>query len=464
MKLWLPLLALGVLAGGFAHCAAAGHEPRDGTVPPTASAIVAPLVDHHQHLLSSATADQVAPPPLKAISLPTGLARLLAAREQYWNDKSGLTKLYRPDSIVLSTQSPGWLRGRDAIADYLSSRFSRPYRFTPVEYSTKGSHGHIVGYLTRGDDASPQHFGNFYLSLARDKAGSWRILAEIPSFPGPIRDLAPRSGSELVAALDSAGVQRAVVLSDAFFYPSRSLPSAFGETATRRQADVRAENEWVLQQVRPFLDRLIPFCSFSPLEDYALAELEYCAARGFKGLKLHLDESRVDLKNRGHVAKVREVFAAANRLRLPIVVHVGNNQGSSSDNRHNVETLINEIAAAAPEIIVQIAHLWGGQEYSPSALAAYSDAVSSSNPATKNLYFDVAEVARMILLIRDEAEADAARETIATHIRRIGLGRILFGSDDHLPPKDAWAAFQKEVPLTKEELNTIAGNVAPYAR
>ena len=82
-------------------------------------------------------------------------------------------------------------------------------------------------------------------------------------------------------------------------------------------------DHWTAQQVAQFPDRLVAFCSFNPLADYALDELDRCKASGrFTGVKLHFGTSEVDLRNPDHVKKVRAVVQAANRSRMPIVVHV----------------------------------------------------------------------------------------------------------------------------------------------
>lgn len=56
---------------------------------------------------------------------------------------------------------------------------------------------------------------------------------------------------------------------------------------------------------------------------------------------------------------------------------------------------------------------------------------------------------------------------MAKRIRRVGVERILVGSDaatgDNLPPREAWAAF-RQLPLTDEEFRTIAADVTPYLR
>jgi hypothetical protein len=57
---------------------------------------------------------------------------------------------------------------------------------------------------------------------------------------------------------------------------------------------------------------------------------------------------------------------------------------------------------------------------------------------------------------------------MATLIRQIGVGRILYGSDGpifgNVQPSEAWGEFRREMPLTGEEFTTIANNIAPYAR
>jgi predicted TIM-barrel fold metal-dependent hydrolase len=260
------------------------------------------------------------------------------------------------------------------------------------------------------------------------------------------------TGEQLVALLDAAGIERAVVLSSSAGFDMPQLAQG-----TEAYANVRAENDWTAQEVARFPDRLIAVFSVNPLADYALAELDRCAANPlFKGLKLQLDASEMDYKNPEHVAKLRRVFAASNRHRLPITVHA---RPLGDYGQEQAEIFVNQILPAAPDVPVQIAHLWGGGAFSDSALAAFAEAVSSSHPATKNLYFDVSDAA----LVANGSEE--ILRTIALRIRQIGLRRILYGSDaagGHPPPREAWAAFRKEIPLTEEEFRIIANNILPY--
>ena len=216
-------------------------------------------------------------------------------------------------------------------------------------------------------------------------------------------------------------------------------------------------DHWTAQQVAQFPDRLVAFCSFNPLRDYALSELDRCKNSGhFSGLKLHFGTSEVDLRNPDHVKKVRAVVQAANRSRMPIVVHV---RADANYGRIEAEIMLNEIIPAAPDVPFQIAHLWGGEGYSDSALGVYADAVAKGDPRTTRLYFDLAEVALAA------GNSPETLQSIAARIREIGLKRILYGSDgpvaDSMSPKDAWEKTQT-LPLTTDELRSIAGNVAPY--
>jgi len=274
----------------------------------------------------------------------------------------------------------------------------------------------------------------------------------------------PVFAEHLVAMLDRAGIKRAVVLSDAYWFDSPPRVRTLRDVEVHNvYAAVRAENDWTAREVGRFSDRLLGFCSFNPLKEYALQELDRCAeGRAFKGVKLHFAASAVDLRNKQHVERVRRVFEAANSHRLAIIVHV---RGDRSYGREHAEIFLTQLLPAAPDVPVQIAHLWGGDGFSEGALEAlvtYAAAVSAPHRATRNLYFDVTQLALIL-----EGRKDALHR-MATLIRQIGVRRILYGSDGamfgNVQPVEAWATFRREMPLTGEEFTVIANNVAPYAR
>jgi predicted TIM-barrel fold metal-dependent hydrolase len=122
---------------------------------------------------------------------------------------------------------------------------------------------------------------------------------------------------KLIALLDSAGIRRAVVLSVAY---SWSNPSRNVENVRSREA----ENDWVAAQVARHPDRLRGFCSVNPLRDYALTEIDRCATNPLlrTGLKLHIGNSAVDYHSPQDLAKLRDVFRAANKKRMAVVIHL----------------------------------------------------------------------------------------------------------------------------------------------
>src|SRR3954470_14545861 len=411
-----------------------------------------PLADHHEHLLSPASAKLANDPLLPAVALPDDLNRLLHAMEKGWNDKQALAALLTEDSVVFDWRDPHWIKGRDEVAKYLSELFARPFRITPISCGIEGSAGHVAAYFTRGEGPAAKPFGQDLFAVRKGADGVWRITAETPTFPGPrIRET--RTADDLIAVLDEAGIRRAAVLSTAYWFGSPLMPKAAGD----EYANVRAENDWTAQQAARYPGRLVVFCSFNPLKDYALQEIDRCAKiPQVKGIKLHFGNSGVDVRNPEHVEKLRQVFAAANRNRMAIVAHLWTLDKRYG--REDAQILLDKILPAAPDVPVQIAHFaGGGPGYTDEALAVYADAIAAGDPRTKNLYFDVATVA-------DEQPAEVLR-TFAKRIRQVGLQRVLFGTDLGPPmPRQSWLTFRTTVPLTDDEFKTIAGNVAPYFR
>ena len=431
------LAALVLVAAGCAHT--------------PAPAPAGPVADHHQHILSAAAADLGSEVALPAIELPNDLARVLSVRSEKWNDRAALAELYTEDGMVLE-RGGTWIRGRSAVGEYLGTLYARAYRVTPVAYRMSGDAAHIAGYFTRGEGKELRHFGHVLLSLEKGSDGVWRVAAETPTFPGPTV-LKANTAEERIAEMDAAGIRRAAVLSTAYWFGG----PLWKKPIENEYEKVRAENDFTVSEVSRFPDRLVALCSFNPLKDYALEELERCAKMPqVKGFKLHFGNSRVDVFDPEHVEKVRRVFRAANDRKMAIVAHLWTSQGSYG--RGNAEIFLNRILPEAPDVTVQIAHFaGGGPGYSDPALAVFADAIGKNDPRTKNLYFDVATVA--------DGQSDEALRKFASRIREVGLKRVLFGTDLAPPPaRQSWATFRNSVPLTDEELRTIASNVAPYLR
>ncbi len=273
------------------------------------------------------------------------------------------------------------------------------------------------------------------------------LLAPSMTAPGQ----SPIDGDAMIHMLDDAGIRRAVLLSNAFREDD--------------YARVRAENDWTAQQAAKYPRRLVALCSFNPLKDFAMAEIERCARdrRFGRGIKLQFGASDVDLGDTAEVAQLRRVFQAADRNHMAIVVHMRTRRAHPYG-AAQAQIFLDQLMTAAPHVPVQIAHFCGGGSVDDApadqALAVFIAAIARRDPLVKNLYFDLALVAPAGL-------PPARAQWVAERIREIGLKHILYGSDGgdptDPPPKVQLAAFHK-LPLTPAEFRIIEANVAPYLR
>lgn len=415
---------------------------------------IVPLIDHHQHILGPMLLEDP-PPELPEVKLPPELDRVLREREKLSGGTS-LGDLYTDDAQVLdiSGAEDHWTRDRHEIGSLLRAYTNDTWYF-PNAYAIDGSTAYISGVTRTGE--SKEADLNFTLGLRKDPSGQWRIASEQASVKPPMTHTRPITAADLIANLDDAGIERAVVLSTAYW-------AASGLTAQPRpdeQAVVRAANDWVIDQVARYPDRLVAFCSVNPLSDYAIDEVRRCSKLpGVKGIKLHFGNSNVDLKNPRHLEKIRRFFRAANELRMPIVVHLWTID--TSYGAEHARIFLEKVLPESPDIVVQIAHLGGGGRYVyDDVLGVFADAMAARDPRMKNVYFDLTTVV-------DESVSTQMLDRLAGRLRQIGLDRILYGSDmtdiHHPAPIVAWATFRRRIPLTDDEVRRIAGNVAPYMR
>jgi predicted TIM-barrel fold metal-dependent hydrolase len=273
----------------------------------------------------------------------------------------------------------------------------------------------------------------------------------------PIAKLPARDGRALLAELDSAGIEKAVVLSVGYTYADerKNLPDPDRLT--------REENDWTSTQVAAAGGRLIGFCSANPLRAAALTELERCLGLpGMRGIKLHFGNAGVTLRDTSHLRRIQNVFGLAQRLRRPVLVHM-RARGGANYGGEDARLFLSRVVSTAPDIEVVVAHLgYSGPGYPPddSVMAAFGEAAERDDPHLRNVYFDVAT----------NVTAESSPETVALvarRIRQVGPRHVLYGSDLSPPGgsiRSGWQIFRDRVPLTPEELRTIAGNVTRFAR
>ena len=283
------------------------------------------------------------------------------------------------------------------------------------------------------------------------------MMAEFHKLPAPI------IAQDVIKLLDEAGIKRAVLLSTAYGYgrPGREPQNEYEK--------VKEENDWIGAQAALYPKRLIAFCGFNPLKDYALAEIARCAKNPNTrhGLKLHFGNSDVQLEKPEHLERIKAVFRAANANRMAIVVHL---RASISLDRpygaEQVSAFLDQLMPLATNITVQVAHLAGSgpgfnDAKQDAALDAFVEAIQ--NPKSKihnRLWFDLTASAHT-------SNSPERTAILLKRVRQLGVKRILYGTDAAVPanlsPKAAWAEVTK-IGLTPDELKTIANNRPPYLR
>lgn len=254
-----------------------------------------------------------------------------------------------------------------------------------------------------------------------------QVLDDESAGPGTLNR--PVTAQDVLVALDSAGIERGVILSSAYMFAMPDLE------VVDELAQVRAENDYVAEQTALHPDRLVGFCSVNPLRDYALTEIERCGADSrLVGVKLHLANSDVDLRNPDHVASLERVFELLEALDLGAVVHVRTRNPDYG--ARDAETFIDEVLGPHPDVAVQIAHVagWGGyDEATDAALGAFARAFQGGRLDPSRVTFDLGAV----VFQPEAAGADTAlinrirgaNQTLASRIREIGVDRFVYATD-----------------------------------
>ena len=451
------LAGAAALALTLVGCANAPEATAVAAPAPQNRGAILPRAAHHQHLLSPVLFAQWraedTKPPVPRAALPVDLERLLKAREAA-SGADPIDDLFTENARIMMTPENVWARGRAEVKDFLAL-IAPGRRYTPQAFRADGSAAWIAGVVERDNPA--REVGTFVMGMDRGADGRWRIASESTAAIRPPDYTAPITADELIADMDEAGVERAVLLSLGY-----SWASAGRETPVENEHDkVRAENDWTAAEAARFPTRLVAFCGVNPLRDYAVAEVARCAALAHvKGMKLHFGNSGVDVKNPEHVEKLRRLFTAADRHGLAIVAHVMPRNAGDYGAEHS-RILLEQILPAAPNVPVQIAHMAGsGPSYGPDEPVAFlAAAFAAGDPRLRNVYVDIAGLV-------PQTQSDETWALMAKRLRQIGMERVLFGSDMHPNPSllNAWATMRRKLGLADAELAAVADNVAPYLR
>lgn len=233
------------------------------------------------------------------------------------------------------------------------------------------------------------------------------------------RFTAPLTEKDALKAMDAAGIQRGWLMSTAYLAESPLAEPRPDATRVLREA-----NDFTVGLARQYPDRFAAFVSVNPVAPDALGEIaRWKGDHAVTGLKLHLTNSGVDLRDPDQVARLAAVFKAASANGWTIMIHM--RTGAADYGARDVRVFLEGVLPAAGDAPVVIAHAagWGRIDaVTLDALGPFAEAFEKDPARVRNVRFDLAQVFT-------EATTADDRARMAALIRRIGPERFVAASD-----------------------------------
>ncbi|KAE9628371.1 amidohydrolase family protein [Defluviitalea raffinosedens] len=308
------------------------------------------------------------------------------------------------------------------------------------------------------EESQKKLYTDYHMHLmSKQMADIFKVLNGSDQFnENPIEEF---SAERILTLLDHGRLNRAFVLSGAY------MLGMDGIEGPDEYNDVKKENNYLAIQCAKDPERLIGFFSVNPLKSYAIKEVDRCYDRlRLPGLKLHFTNSKVDLNNPEHLAKIQEIFSHAAKRGIPILLHFRRN--SPEFGKKDVEILINEVIVKTPGLKLQIAHLggWGGfDETTEEVISTFIEEYEKSKGMDKSsIIFDLSGV---IVTQKEEIKgmlditSEEQHKRIIDYIREWGIENIVFGSDwPYSSPADYISNSKRLLPLKEAEIEKILTN------
>ena len=234
---------------------------------------------------------------------------------------------------------------------------------------------------------------------------------------------APLVGAhELLRHMDESGIERSVV----FGFP------------WERYENFRRHNDYILETVGRYPDRLIGFCCFSPLSIKGAQEAERCLSAGLKGVgELAVYAGGM---NRSVIDALQEVMAICKDRDVPVLIHTNEPIGHSYPGKAPMTvSQIYELVKQFPQNRIILAH-WGG------GLVFYGLMKKEVKETLKNVWFDTAASPFLY---------DAQIYRIAGIAA--GYDKVLFGTDYPLLPASRYFSELESSGISAKDREKILG-------
>ena len=227
---------------------------------------------------------------------------------------------------------------------------------------------------------------------------------------------------EIVSTMDAQGVDRSVV----FGFPWKSMET------------MRMHNDYILDAVKRFPERLIGLCCLDPGHPEAVTEARRCLKEGLCGL------GELAFYDTGFTPAILEqlqpLMALCREADVPVLIHTNEPVGHAYPGKSPVTLAeIYRLIQAFPANKIVLAH-WGG------GLFLFHLLKKETKAALKNVYFDTAASPYLY-------DPDIYR--IAADI--VTPEKILFGSDYPLLPPNRYFDEMHRGGLSASEIRTVSG-------
>ena len=228
---------------------------------------------------------------------------------------------------------------------------------------------------------------------------------------------------EMLASMDDSQVDKAVV----FGFPWKD------------SLLFKQHNDYISEVVNRYPQRFIGLGCFDPFSDGVAAEARRCLQKGgLSGIgELAFYQAGIENSSLPRLAPVMEVCRG---LDLPVMIHTNEPIGHSYPGKTpNTLAQIYQLIQSFPQNKIVLAH-WGG------GLFFFSLLKKEVKESLKNVYFDTAASPYLY-------DADVYRLAI----QRVGVAKILFGSDFPLLPPARYFDEMKTAGLSQDEMQQICG-------
>jgi predicted TIM-barrel fold metal-dependent hydrolase len=231
--------------------------------------------------------------------------------------------------------------------------------------------------------------------------------------------------TQLVAAMDEQGVDKSVVFGFPWRDPGRFL----------------MHNDYVMDAMAKYPDRLIGFGCFDLFHPDAASEADRCLSGGLAGIgELAFYQGGLDADAIRRLVPIMEMCRDARR---PVMIHTNEPIGHQYPGKTpNTLSQLYDLISAFPQNRLVLAH-WGG------GLLFYALLKKQVKEVLSNVYFDTAASPFLY-----------DRPVYAIAVQIIGAARILFGSDYPLIPPTRYFKQMAAAGLDAKAIDAICGKNA----